>query len=134
MSMQSKRRGIKALQTKLKIDQDAYVQILQQLTGKTSSLKLNESELNKVLNYLNKLSGDTVSQNAKQLRTIKFLWMQLGEAKLLEDPSMDAMNAFCKRYTANKPIYRASSSAMSMIIDALKGWCRRENVSMGRLR
>ena len=133
MNLQRKRGALKGKQLKLGIDQDTWVSLLRRLTGKSSSLELNERELNTVLNHLNKHDVDNARKYPRQIKAIKFLWLQLGNAGHLEDPSVKALKKFCDVYTGGKTIYKCSTKELSDVIDALKGWCRREGVGMGRL-
>lgn len=128
------RRQIKAAQVKLNMDQETYQGLLHRITGKTSSIELNKTEIKAVLNEFKRLGWEPSNQNAKLIRTIQFLWMRLGEENCLKTPGKAAMETFCKRFTHGKPFYRAQRGQLQNIVEALKQWCARENISTGRIK
>lgn len=128
------RRQIKAAQVKLNMDQADYLALLNRITGKSSSTELSKTEIKAVLNEFKRLGWEPNNKNAKLVRTIKFLWMRLGEENCLNTPDRSAMESFCKRFTDGKSLYRAQRGQLQNIVEALKQWCARENISTGRIK
>ncbi len=128
------RRQIKAAQTQINMDQDSYQQLLKRVTGKTSSTQLSKTEINRVLDEFKRLGWKPKNRKSSQVRAIQFLWMRLGEEGKLSEPGKSAMITFCKKYTQGVSLERADTMELQRVIEVLKSWCKRENVSMGQLR
>jgi phage gp16-like protein len=124
-----KRRLLKAAQTALAMDQDDYMSMLVRVTGKHSSTLLTESEINAVLTEFKRLGYNPVNKREKYIKKISYLWLQLGEAGKLKNPSKAAMVIYCKR-TCKGSIYKATITELNIIIESLKAWCTRENVKL----
>lgn len=128
------RRQIKAAQVKLGMDQETYQALLLRITGKTSSTALNKTQINAVLEEFKRLGWKPGNKNAKLIRTIQFLWMRLGEEGCLTSPGRASMNAFCEKHTNGKPLYKAQRGQLQHLVEVLKCWCERENISTGRIK
>lgn len=126
--LSQKRRAIKAAQRQLGMEQDDYQALLRRVTGKGSSTQLSLRECRQVLDALRDLGWQPVRKNARQIARIQYLWMRLGEANKLTDPSKAAMQQFCSKYIGKVPLHRANPMALHKVIDCLQGWCKRENV------
>lgn len=124
----AKRRLLKAAQTQLGMAQSDYVAMLKRITGKDSSLKLDLSQINAVLNEFKRLGFTTVNKRDKSIKLIQHLWLCLGDANELRDPSKAAMLVYCNKIS-NKGLYRATDEQLYNIIESLKSWCDRKKVA-----
>lgn len=124
-----KRRLLKAAQTQLNMCQEDYVAMLIRVTGKHSSTLLGKAEINDVLNEFKRLGFKSTSMRDKYIRYISYLWIQLGEAGILDNPSKAAMHSFCQR-TCKQGVYKADIKQLNAIIESLKAWCERTNVEI----
>lgn len=125
------RRLLKAAQNQLDMEQDVYVEILVFVTGKASSTLLTYDECKAVLYHFKKLGyKPPTNPREKQIKRIQYLWIRLAEENKLDVPGMESMHRFCGGFTKNVSVYEAKQSQLSACIEALKGWCRREKVSL----
>ena len=128
------RRQIKAAQTAINMSQEAYQALLLRVTGKTSSTELTRVEIYSVLDEFKRLGWKPNAKNGSLIKTIQFLWMRLGEENCLETPTKKAMEAFCNKYVQTKSFYSAPRGQLQHLVEVLKKWCERENVSTGRIK
>jgi len=124
------RRLLKAAQTNLDMDQQSYVATLEHFTGKSSSTLLSYDECKTVLAHFETLGYQApVNPRLKQIKRIQYLWIRLQEEKKLNKPGMNAMHSFCNNFTKDISVYKAEPSQLSACIEALKAWCKREEVT-----
>jgi len=124
------RRLLKAAQHQLDMSEDNYRDTLQEITGKRSSTTLNYRECLAVLDHFKTLGYEPNKHPREgQIKRIQYLWMRLGEEKKLNTPGVKAMHAFCRKMTGDTSVYDATREQLSVCIEALKKWCKRELVT-----
>lgn len=125
----NKRRLLKAAQNQIGMCQEDYVSMLKRVTGKTSSTELNATQIDKVLSEFKRLGYRPNNRNQRLISKISYLWMLLGEAGKLDNPTKAAMLVFCNRFTKSG-VYKADVKQLHAVIEALKDWCEREGVEV----
>ncbi len=124
------RRLLKAAQNQLEMSDEVYRDNLFEITGKRSSTTLSYRECLAVLDHFKSL-GYRPNSNPRegQIKRIQYLWIRLGEEKKLTTPGAKAMYSFCRKFTGDVSVYEAKQSQLSACIEALKSWCKREQVA-----
>ncbi len=126
---------VKIAQKQLSLDDDTYRDLLQAVTGKRSAAKLRTWELDNVINRLRQLgfkpkkSGARKQADDAQSRKIRSLWIQLHEAKKVQDPSEKALTTWAANQFKNSQGIEAlqwlNSHQKSKLIESLKNWLNR---------
>lgn len=130
---------IKTAQRQLGIHDEDYRAMISRVTGNPdikSAKELSITQAQAVKQELRRLGFKPKPQSNSRknmVRAIRFLWLQLGEAKCLDDRSKTAMWAFVGARTKNGNGFKASLGELHQCVQALKGWCEREGVSTGNL-
>ncbi len=117
----------------LGITGDGYREFLKGITGQQSAAGLDARQRGAVLDRLRALgarSHRTVGNEGRsgepQERLAIALWRDLGEMGVLNDPSDAGLRKFAAKLTGLDRIEWADALAMNRVIEALKGWIRRE--------
>lgn len=128
------RRQIKAAQTAINMSQEDYKAMLMRVTGKHSSTDLSRTQIYAVLDEFKRLGWKPNAKNGRLIKTIQFLWMRLGEENCLETPTKKAMEAFCNKHVETRTFYSAPRGQLQHLVEVLKKWCERENISTGSIK
>lgn len=127
---------IHVAKSKLGLDDDVYRDILNSETGKHSTKDMTITELVQVLNRL-KSSGFTVQPQSKDMAStpqnnlILHLWRTLHRHGIVKNPSEQALLKFIQRHFKDlKSLNELSKYQASEMIEHLKNWCLRENISL----
>lgn len=124
----------------LAMDEESYRSVILQVTKdkKNSAASLTASELIALVAKFKELGWSPKPPKAskktaaaqdfrsKRIWLINKLWGELGTAGALTDPSTDALDNFCKKRMLGDKLEWASSQELNTIVDALKGWQKRE--------
>lgn len=129
----------------LRLDEATYRDIILRVTAgkKNSSKSLTAAELNALIDefkrlgwkpaYKAKKSGTAqVDFRRKRIWLIEKLWGKLGEAGVLTDPTLAGLEKYCTKYMLGDKLEWASSSEINSVVNALKGWERRVNISQSK--
>ncbi|UVK85196.1 regulatory protein GemA [Pseudomonas sichuanensis] len=120
----------------LQMDDDTYRLMLagiEGLGGATSSAKLSESNLHRVLEVL-KSKGFKVRPNGKEKRPtaadpssrkIRSLWLTLRDLGVLRDASEEALVKFVHGQTGAQALQWLTAAQASQVIEELKKWIAR---------
>lgn len=121
----------------LGLDDNTYRQMLRTVTGKDSAKTLTLVECDKVLTHCKSLGwkpkastkpkADT-DWRAPRIKLIKDLWVQLGEAGVLRNPSNEGLLNFCKPLMTVPKLEWATSQSLNRIVETLKAWQARAQV------
>lgn len=133
-------KAIHTLKTKIKMADGDYRALLQGLTGKDSCKAMNPVELAKVRSHFDNLSirmgisapkpQFITSKHGWQAGRIEQLWIELGQAGALTDPSPAGLGKFIqsKSATAVTTARFLPAKDASNIIEALKSWLARSRI------
>jgi phage gp16-like protein len=119
----------------LRLDDDVYRSILERVTGKSSSSKMNARERGMVLAEFRRLGFNArTAEDAKRARPdrsivarkIRACWLDLKDAGVLRDSSEKALCAFVKNLTGNDSLGWLTPAQANQVIEALKSWHQRE--------
>lgn len=130
---------IKMAQRDLCMEDEDYRAMLSRVTGVPSirsAKQLNTKQVAAVKDELRRLGFQPTKQQQqkkKLVRTVRFLWMQLGEAGLLKNTSQSAMWVFVGKRTTSGNGLKANVQELQTSVQMLKSWCEREGVSTGSL-
>lgn len=116
--------AIKTLQRKLSMDDAAYRDGLERLTGKRSSTELTEGQLSRVLNWLRGLDQQLHGGSPKQMGLIRHLWDAMYRCGEVSDGRAAALNSYCRRMV-HVPLNRCTPAQCQLLIECLKKWYRR---------
>jgi len=124
----------------LHIPDDAYRDILQNLTGHDSSARINDTQAEKVLRffikvkgwkpkYQQQLPGITIPSDPMS-KKIQALWITLHKAGVVKNGSDLALLSFVKRVAETDRLEWCKDSDKNRIIEALKAWAKREGIEL----
>lgn len=125
----------------LRLDEDTYRAVIEATTGQTSTKTLTIRQLTAVLDRL-KQSGFVVKatnpQTLKpaddpQSRLIRHLWLLLHNAGEVRNPSELALATYVEKQTKVSALQFLSTANASKVIERLKKWCARKNITITRL-
>lgn len=116
----------------LAFDEETYRDMLESITGKSSSKDLEAWELERVIDHM-KGRGFVVRAGRKgkparkladdpQSKMIRGLWLKLHGMGEVRDPGEDALAKFVKRQTRRDRLEWISTAQASNVIEALKAW------------
>lgn len=125
--------------SEMKLDDDSYRALIASVApGKTSSAKLSLGELNNLVDAFKekgwkpkppkKKQGESMNGNdfrTKRTWLINKLWGELGDLSVLDNPTAEGLDAFCKKHMLGDKLAWASSAELNTIVDSLKGWLKR---------
>lgn len=124
----------------LGLTDDAYRDVLRNITGKDSSAKLTDNQALRVLRYFESrgfrpkkqrsLPGMTVPTDP-QSKKIRALWITLHKAGVVKNGTDLAMLAFVKRMVKRDRLEWCSIEEKNKVIEALKDWLGRGGVDVG---
>ncbi|WP_431281638.1 regulatory protein GemA [Humitalea sp. 24SJ18S-53] len=122
----------------LRLDEDAYRDVLERVTGSRSAATLGLPALDKVVTEFKRLGfkpapprGARPASHKPQVRMIRAIWRDLSAH--VEDVSEEALRAFCRRQSKTKahpdgidaPEFLDSVQA-NRVIEGLRAWLARE--------
>lgn len=119
----------------LRMDEDTYRQMLQELTGKASTKGMDVTQLNRVMESM-KSKGFRVKPAGKaksaipmdshpQSKKIRALWLEMASMGIVRDSSEQALTLWVKRETGISALRWLSNEQASSVIEKLKKWQRR---------
>lgn len=119
----------------LQMDEDTYRQMLQGLTGKTSTKGMDVTQLNRVMESMKK-KGFRVKPSGKarsglpldthpQSKKLRALWLEMASAGIVRDSSEQALALWVQRETGISALRWLSNEQASNVIEKLKKWQRR---------
>jgi hypothetical protein len=109
------------------IDSEARKDIQQQVTGIASMAQMDDAQLSRLLDHLNRDWQGTNPQRP-HLAKIKALWWSLYWLGVIEEPGEKALSAFVKRQTGVAALRFLDSRQSFSVIEGLKQWLEREGV------
>lgn len=126
----------------LGLTDEIYRDILKARFGKSkdSAAKLTPGQAFSLLNHFQKLGWKPKGQRSLpgisipsdgQSKKIQALWINLHQAGAVKDGSDQALMKFVKRMTGKDHLKWCDGQDKNKIIEALKDWATRENVSLG---
>ena len=137
--------AIHALKSRLKLSDDDYRALLANLTGKTSSKDMTDTEQRQVREHMQALAErmglapptrrrpltqaafEQVKQNASpKERKLWALWHQLGRDGLVQNTSGQALNAWVQRQVGVSALRFCSTAQLDTLIEAAKAWQERK--------
>lgn len=137
--------AIHALKSKLQLSDDDYRALLANLTGKTSSKDMTDTQKRQVREHMQSLAErlgltpptrrrpltqaafDQVKQNASpKERKLWALWHQLGRDGLVQNTSAQALNAWVQRQVGVSALRFCSTAQLDTLIEAAKAWQERK--------
>lgn len=136
MAVQDRARLIRLIHVakrELALDDDAYRDVLQSVTGKRSASDLDASALDRVLQHL-KRCGFKVRLQARpsrpldlhaESRKIRALWLMLHDLRAIQNPSEEALAAYVKRMTGVDALQWTSGRQTERVIESMKKWALR---------
>ncbi|MGX2948557.1 phage protein GemA/Gp16 family protein [Frederiksenia canicola] len=116
--------------SQLKMSEESYRLLLEQLFGKRSSKALNEQELRQLINILQQ-KGATLrlpfgrvglSQISKKLWAT---WKAMESQKIVENGSSHALNAYVASLFPDKAWNKLNAAETAQVIESLKQWQKR---------
>ncbi|GDO99208.1 gp16 family protein [Escherichia coli] len=135
--MQKKRliQLIHIARNELRMDEETYRQMLQGLTGITSTKDMDLRQLNRVLESM-KRRGFRIRTGGggrdflppdrhPQSRKIRALWLEMAAAGIVRDRSEKALARWILRETGVSALQWLSNEQASRVIEKLKKWQRR---------
>jgi phage gp16-like protein len=116
---------IKIAQKQLGLDDAAYRDALQSSTGKRSAADLTEAELERALAGFARLGFKPATAGVKRspyahVRKVYAVWGAMGRDGSIENPTKEALHAFCKRQTGVKNADWLSAAQASKVVEGLK--------------
>jgi phage gp16-like protein len=131
LSDPARRRDLAAIHVakkQLGMEDDAYRDMLWTIGRVRSAGDLDFSARKLVLDHLKACGFKYRAPSARdpQSKKIRALWLDLKSLDALRDSSEDALATFVKRETGVAALQWLSSAQASKVIEALKGWARRE--------
>jgi hypothetical protein len=112
-------------------EDDAWRPFLERVTGKTSLRACDGRQLGKVLDELHRLGAPkrpgagargATSDDRPQARMARGLWIELGKAGVVRDPSEAGLNRFCETVTRKAAMRFCTPAELNKLVEALKGW------------
>lgn len=129
-------RKVKTIQHRqLGMSDEQYRTMLEDRYGKASATKLSLGELQDLSIHLEELTGKSVEKKPEprrdpQAEMIRALWKDMYEARIVRDPSEQALNRFVHRQTGVSSMAWLGTRQASKVIEALKDWKKREEAAM----
>lgn len=121
--------AVHAAARKAGLDQDAYRDTLERITGKRSAAAMTRAELGRVLDRINGLpEAARPTDRRPHLPKIRALWWDLYWMGAIDQPGADALSAFVARQTGVARIEWLRADQAHRVIEALKDWLTREGV------
>lgn len=123
----------------LNLKDEVYRDMIEQLTGRTSSKDMSVSQLEAVIDHMRR-RGFTARPKAAesdrpakpaddpQAKMIRFLWLDLRDRGVLRDSSELALNAFVRRMTGIERLEWLDTYEASSVIEHLKMWIERVQI------
>ncbi|WP_313377809.1 gp16 family protein [Achromobacter insolitus] len=136
MAVQDRARLIRLIHVAkrdLALDDDAYRDVLQSVTGKRSACDLDAVALDHVLQHL-KRCGFKVRLQARpsrpldlhaESRKIRSLWLMLHDLGAIQNSSEEALAAYVKRMTGVDALQWTSGRQTERVIESMKKWALR---------
>ncbi len=115
---------IKTLQRKLGMDDAAYRDGLELLTGRRSSTELTDTELDRVLAWLRETEQRIFRSTKGQVALIRHLWDAMYRYSVVSNGSQEALNSYCRRMV-RVPLTSCNPRQCQHLIECLKKWYRR---------
>lgn len=114
------------------LDEESYRDLVEQVSGQRSARALSLPQLGAVLDRLKGGTGrrSTSLPGEAHHRKARALWLSLWQLGVLQEPSEEALNAFCERQTGIARLAWLRPDQAAALIDALKDWCRREGFAV----
>lgn len=139
MTVTKKQIGmIKAMQSRLGLDDAAYRAMLRHVAGKESATKLSGAEAARVIDHMRRLIGRDGASGAGRyrprsdkayVRRIHVVWRLLAEAGAV---NKRGLNGFVRRMTGIDNVEWLEPEDGRKVNEALKAIAAREGVSLGR--
>lgn len=128
----------------MKLGDEDYRDVLESITGKRSAGELDRAGIDAVITWFQdrgcaypqnrkKYSPVSRSQPVKtQVSKIRALWIEMGKAGIVADPSESALNAFVKRMTKIDKVdwLNRKPRQANIVIEGLKSWAKREGLDL----
>jgi len=137
--------AIHTIKSKLKLSDDDYRALLMNLTGKSSSKDMNQTEQRSVRDHLQGLAermgvalptrrrplsqtafDQVKKQTSPKERKVWALWNQLYHNGKLRDSSAASLNAWVQRTVGVSALRFANGAQLDTLIEGLKSWGERE--------
>ena len=118
-------RAVHAACRKLGLDDDARRDIQIGVTKKASLKDMDAAEINLVLARIKRHS---TSADRPHIGKVRALWWSLYWLGAVEQSDARAIDAFVERQTGVAALRFLDHRQAHSVVDALKGWCRREGV------
>ena len=122
----------------LALEDTSYRRLLHSVTDKQSCADMDNKELEAVLAEFKRLgfkpkkapkrAGKKPMAQTPQASKIRALWLDLYHIGEIENPSEEALTAFCKRMAGVEAMQWMTSYDANKIIKALRGWLARVGV------
>jgi hypothetical protein len=117
----------------LAMEEDSYRALLRRVTGKDSSADLSLGQLESVIKEFERLGFTGTARPAgkggmpsdAQAKKIRALWLNLFHLGELENPSEEALIAYCRRMSGVQRIEWMHSEQFDNVIRGLRGWLQR---------
>jgi len=110
----------------LGLDDDTYREMLQSVTGKTSTASMTNRELLAVCDALKKkgfkVSRPRAMDNSEQAKKIRSLWLELADAGIVRNRSEVALLAYVRRITKTERMEWCTVKQLQAVIETLKAW------------
>ena len=121
----------------LGFDDELYRDLIEAMTGKTSTTQLTVPQLEAVLDRLKQLGfavkktpGVKNLASDDQSRLIRHLWLILHAAGEVRNPSELALANFIQKQTGISALQFLSTDSASKVIERLKQWCKRKHIEI----
>lgn len=135
MSRQRLVQLIHIARNELQMDEDTYRQMLQGLTGKSSTKGMDIPQLNRVLESMKqkgfrikparKVKSALPLDNHPQSKKIRALWLEMADNGIVRDRSEQALTRWVKRETGVDRLQWLDAAQASSVIEKLKQWQHR---------
>ncbi|MCB1832076.1 MAG: regulatory protein GemA [Geminicoccaceae bacterium] len=112
----------------LGLDDDAYRDLLERLTGRRSAKDLDILDLDKVVMELRRMGFEPKPRrklDEPQHRMIDALWIDLFRMKKVRNDSPQSLDAYCKRMTGIDRLEWLDPERANVVIEGLKAWKNR---------
>lgn len=124
------RRGLLALVhcacKDLALSEDTYRAVLLNIGGNASARELSDLDLGRVVDHFKRLGwkpkARTHHSDKPTVRKIWAMWLDLGKAGALRNPSRPALRAYCKRLTGVEEPEWLDPAQAHKVIENLKSW------------
>ena len=119
----------------LALDDEAYRDMVEQVTGQTSAAALSVLQLERLLGHMKKCGfkvkasiGTRTQAQSLQASKMRALWLLLHQADVVRDSSEQALASYVKRITGVEALQWLNTAQCSLVIESLKKWCKRTGV------